>query len=346
MRLENAHLLISRTDNLGDVALTLPLAGYLRHLYPKMKISFLCRAYAAPLVRYCSAVDSVAEIEKLPDLQLFFAKTQPDAVIFAKPDKRVARAAMRAAARVRVGTSHRWFHWLYCSDLAHFSRARSNLHEAQLNFKLLGPLGIDYVPELAQVPSLYQLTAPAYQGPIELSAQNFNLIVHPKSNGNGREWPAKRYTELARQLASRTDVKIWVTGTSGEGRWLAENEPELFRQPNVSDACGCFALDEFIRFLNSADGVVANSTGPLHISAALGKPTLGLFPQTRLMGPMRWGALGRSAETLCASKTCTDCTKPAECQCMDSILPGAVAEVVLKWRDCKHNEEARTEPCS
>ena len=59
------HVLICRTDNLGDVVLTLPLAGYLRQLFPALKIGFLCRRYAAAVVKQCSAIDYVVERETL-----------------------------------------------------------------------------------------------------------------------------------------------------------------------------------------------------------------------------------------------------------------------------------------
>jgi ADP-heptose:LPS heptosyltransferase len=57
MKPEPAHLLICRTDNIGDVVLTLPVAGYLKQRFPGIRIGFLCRSYAAPLVRCCDAVD-------------------------------------------------------------------------------------------------------------------------------------------------------------------------------------------------------------------------------------------------------------------------------------------------
>jgi ADP-heptose:LPS heptosyltransferase len=43
------RVLICRTDNIGDVVLTLPLAGCLRERIPEVSVDFLCRAYAAPM---------------------------------------------------------------------------------------------------------------------------------------------------------------------------------------------------------------------------------------------------------------------------------------------------------
>lgn len=332
MSLDKSHVLICRTDNIGDVVLTLPIAGYLKRLYPAIKIGFLCRGYAAPLVRHCGAIDYVVEVEQLDRPAQLLAHSGVDTIIFSKPDKKLAAAAKKARIPTRVGTSHRWFHWLYCNKLAHFSRVKSPLHEAQLNFELLRPLGIHFIPELDEIPALYQLNAPSYAGRIRLPHDEFHLVIHPKSNGNGREWPIAHYTELARLLQSRADIKLWVTGSENEGKWLEQNAADLLRMPNVTSVCGKFALDELAGFINTANGLIASGTGPLHISAALGKPTLGLFPPMKPIHPERWAPLGSNAQVLCEAKTCSGCKDASTCVCMLNITPAQVADTVLQWR--------------
>ena len=128
------RVLVCRTDNIGDVVLTLPLAGFLKQRFPGVRIDFLVRAYAAPVARHCRYVDRVLAIEEQADLGRMFGEGGYDTVIYAYPKRSVADAARRAGVARRVGTSHRFSHWFTCNRLAHFSRARSSLHEAQLNF--------------------------------------------------------------------------------------------------------------------------------------------------------------------------------------------------------------------
>jgi ADP-heptose:LPS heptosyltransferase len=331
MNLDKAHVLITRTDNIGDVVLTLPLAGYLKQRYPGIKIGFLVRGYAAPMVRCCSAVDYVVATEQIQDMAAALKDSDVDTIIFGKPDKELAKAAKAAGIRYRVGTSHRWFHWLYCNRLAHFSRVKSTLHEAQLNFKLLQPFGIKHIPTLADIPSWYQLVAPPYQCEPQLPQDRFNLVIHPKSNGNGREWPIGHYTALAR-LLSEHKIKLWITGSEREGEWIAEHAPDLLRMENVESVCGKFTLDELTAFIHAADGLIASGTGPLHLSAALGQRTLGLFPPIKPIDPARWGALGAHAQVLCQPSGCGACQTPANCACMQNITPDEVAAVVMQWR--------------
>jgi ADP-heptose:LPS heptosyltransferase len=328
-----ARVLICRTDNIGDVVLTLPLAGYLKQIMPGVRIDFLVRAYAAPVVRQCRFVDRVLALEEQDDARRLFAEGRYDTVIFAFPNRRLVLAARRAGVANRVGTSHRLFHWIACNRLAHFSRVRSPLHEAQLNFELLRPLGIKHIPSLDEIPALYGLAAPRLAQVEALRALSpFNLILHPKSNGNGREWPLQRYLELALLLEGQGGISLWITGSAAEGELLARAAPELLALPHVRNLCGKFDLAGLTALIGAADGLVASGTGPLHIAAGLGQNAHGLFPPIKPIDPARWGALGAHATSLCAPARCASCTGPAACTSMSDNDAGAVAQVVLEWR--------------
>lgn len=333
------RILICRTDNIGDVVLTLPLAGYLKQRLPHVQVDFLCRGYAALVVRQCRFVDQVRVLEDDADGARLFAEGGYDTVIFAYPSRRLAMAARRAGVRNRVGTSHRLYNWLACNRLAHFSRARSTLHEAQLNFELLRPLGIDYAPALAEIAPLYGLTAPHLAEAEALRAQApFNIILHPKSNGNGREWPLERYLELARLLQQESGICLWITGSAGEGERMLREAPALFALPHVRNLCGSVDLAGLTALIGAADGLVASGTGPLHVAAALGRPTLGLFPPIKPIDPARWGALGAQAQSLCGRQRCASCTGPEHCACMRAIGAAEVVQVLLGWRAAMRKE--------
>jgi len=326
------RILICRTDNIGDLVLTLPLAGYLKRHVPEVRVDMLCRPYAAPIARHCRFVDRVVTPDPAGADHRIFEQGKYDTVIFASPDRRIARAAKGAGIRNRVGTSHRLFHWFTCNKLAHFSRARSPLHEAQLNFALLRPLGIDVLPTLRELPAYYGLSAPYDKQVLALRrAGSRYVILHPKSNSHGREWPLDHYTRLARDLAQYPGIHFWVTGSSAEGQFLQAQAPELLALPNVTNLCGRFDLDGMMALIGAADGLVASGTGPLHLSAALERPTLGLFPPLRPMHPGRWAALGTRARVLCRPQACTGCPDAAACACMRTITPAMVGQVLLEW---------------
>lgn len=337
-----ARVLICRTDNIGDVVLTLPLAAYLKQQHPGVQVDFLVRAYAAPVVRQCRFVDQVLAVEEHDNAQRMFTEGGYDTVIFAFPNRRLAQAARRARVPQRVGTSHRLYHWTSCNRLAHFSRVKSSLHEAQLNFLLLQPLGMKHVPALGDIAALYGLEAPQMAAVEALRALSpFNVIVHPKSNGNGREWPLAHYTALARRLQGSEGVTVWVTGSAAEGELLAREAPDLLALPHVRNLCGRFDLHGLVALIGAADGLVASGTGPLHVAAAVGIPVLGLFPPTKPIHPARWGALGAQAQSITALQPCASCSagkNAAGCRCMDAIAVETVAGIVQGWRTVARRE--------
>ena len=191
------RLIISRTDSIGDVILTLPLAGELKRQFPQLHIIFFGSSYTKPIVECCPYVDEFADWTELSRLSdddkvLTFKKLQADTILHVFPRREIARVAKKAGIPLRVGTSHRVYHWLTCNAKVNLSRKRSDLHESQLNLQLLSALGcptqydLDEVRErLALVPPVLQFDALGL-----LDVHRYNVILHPKSRGSGREWGA------------------------------------------------------------------------------------------------------------------------------------------------------------
>jgi ADP-heptose:LPS heptosyltransferase len=342
MALHPSHVLICRNDNIGDVVLTLPITSWLKKAFPGVRISFMVRGYAAAVPRACATVDEVIEVETVePDMVGWFRKSGIDTVIFAQPDmllnRRLAIAAFKAGIRNRVGNARQKLYMaIFCNRRVRFSKRTLPAHESQFNFEFLRPFGLNTVPGLDAIGDMYRWRVPANAKVAGLLSRHpFNLVIHPKSNGHGREWPATYFLALAQALRSQADIHLWVTGSADEGKWLREHVPALFDQPNVCDLCGALSLAELTCFIQGADGLVASGTGPLHLSAALGQNTLGLFPPTRPMHPGRWAPVGPRASFLASPVPCEGCSERQgpSCPCMEWISPQAVTDRVLEWHN-------------
>jgi ADP-heptose:LPS heptosyltransferase len=88
-----------------------------------------------------------------------------------------------------------------------------------------------------------------------------------------KRWQPSDYAELVNQLRQQGIESILV-GTSADAEAAA-----AIRQNAAFtvDLCGKTSLLELAGLFRKADGVVGNDTGPLHMAAAVGAPTLGLF---------------------------------------------------------------------
>ena len=71
------------------------------------------------------------------------------------PDKNIASLMSTAKIPMRVGTLSRVYHFFTCNKLIQLKRKNSNLHETQLNLKLLQAIGISSIPALSELHKYY-----------------------------------------------------------------------------------------------------------------------------------------------------------------------------------------------
>lgn len=328
-------IIISRTDGIGDVILTLPLCGVFKTRFPNTEILFLGSDYTKPVVDCCSNIDAFVSFDmftKSADKGQFLKDLDADVIIHVFPRKAIAYAAKDAGIATRIGTSHRTYHWLSCNERPNIGRKNSKLHEAQLNLTLLEPLGFTDTIELENIAHYYafeNIKPLPLQFAKLVDEHKFNLILHPKSNGSAREWGLSNFAKLI-ELLPKEKFKIFISGTQNEKellKELLEKKPE-----HVVDITGMMNLTEFISFINVCDGLVAASTGPLHIAAALGKHAYGLFAPIHPVHPGRWAPLGERAEYIMIKNLCNDCKNaPQACKCIRQINPEVVSKRIQEW---------------
>jgi heptosyltransferase III len=325
-------IIISRTDNLGDVVLSLPVAGAIKSQVPDSQVFFIGKSYTKPVIESCAFIDTFLDKDELLKDSSILANIKADAIVHIFPDKEIAFLAKKVKIPTRIGTSHRIFHWFSCNKLVNLSRKNSNLHESQLNIKLLQPLFLNTDYQLDEIKKLYRMKA---QSPLPLEFRNLiqphkqNVILHPKSKGSAREWKLENYEALIRSCPN-DQFEFFITGTKAEGEQIHHLCPTLFLFKNVQDLTGKLTLYQLISFISEIDSLVACSTGPLHIASALGKRAIGIFPPIRPMHPQRWQPVGEQARVLCVDKTCNDCRKSMQCACIQSITALQVKDCLIK----------------
>jgi ADP-heptose:LPS heptosyltransferase len=328
------RILISRTDSIGDVMLTLPMCVWLKDHFIDAELIYLGKGYTRPVVECFSVIDRFIdweEISQLPTVEkmAYFQQLEADAIIHVFPNKEIASLAKKAKIPVRIGTSHRSFHLLTCNHRVGFSRKNSELHESQLNFELLRPLGLKVIPSLTEIKdSLHAFRIPQETLPenIEnlLSKNDKTVILHPKSQGSAVEWPMTSYIALAEKLTHK-GYTVFFTGTEKEGLLFRDLLPH---SEQIIDLTGQMNLTQLIHFISLCKNLVACSTGPLHIAGFCGIRAIGLFSPKRPIHPGRWAALGRSVKVLTFDENCPDCKKKRACQCIQKISVDKVLEQI------------------
>ncbi len=304
-------VIISRTDSIGDVVLTLPMCGILKQRFPGIRIYFIGRGYTRAIIESCIHVDEYMNWDKLkeqsPGAQIeAFRKTNAEVILHVFPRKEVLWLAKRAQIPVRIATGRRLQTISKCNKLVFFSRKGSDLHEAQLNLKLLKPLGIESDFTLSELVNFYGFEK--HDATAEKNISKFlksfskekkRIIFHPLSKGSAAEWNLQNFKELATHLKPE-QYDVFITGTKEEGEMI-KSTCALDAQ-NVHDVTGKFTLQELIAFIRSCDALIAASTGPAHIAAASGIVSIALFTPKRPMHAGRWAPLGKKARVIVAEK--------------------------------------------
>jgi heptosyltransferase-2 len=177
---------------------------------------------------------------------------------------------------------------------------------------------------------LPELTVPAseidcWRDRLALAVDSRPVIAFaPGAVGPSKRWPAEYFAQLATRLLAEGH-SVWILGGPDEKKLAAEilrADPTHIRDLTGPD------LRNAVLALAAARAVVSNDSGLLHVAAALGKPTIGIFGPT---SPWHWAPLNPiSAVIETASElACRPCHKPVcrlgHHRCMHDIAPEQVA---------------------
>jgi len=322
------NLLIVRTDRIGDVVLTLPLAGIIKKHFPGCKITFLVREYTKSLVENHPFIDQVLILKEengkpvISDNLKMISENRFDSCIVVYPTFITSFIIFLSRILQRIGTGYRWYSFFFNSKI-YQHRKYAEKHELEFNIQLLENLGIKEIIDRNNVEFELKINEECNKK-IEniLSAENLDLkkktiIIHPGSGGSAMDLPVTKFKKIVRLLDERNKFNIFVTGSSGEQE-LCESIKTSEKIRNLS---GRFNLGELTAFINKADIFISNSTGPLHIAAALGKNVFGFYPKIKACLPDRWGPYSNKSVVFMPEIECSDCNRE-QCKkldCMNSI---------------------------
>jgi ADP-heptose:LPS heptosyltransferase len=260
-----------------------------------------------------------------------------DAAVLVHPTPRLAFLIACAGIPLRVGTGYRYYAVLF-NRRVYEHRRHGTKHELEHNLALLGPLGCGADPPGADPDYLISLNDRDRQGArVVLERRGIPLneiiiVMHPGSGGSARDWPARSFGLLAARLADLPGVRVVITGSAGESTLAAE--VVRASEGRACSVAGELRLRELGALLAGSSLVIANSTGPLHLAAALGTPVLGLYPQLPAIGPGRWGPFASRSRVLVPDgpPDCRVCAPAGgrPCPCMESIAVDRVAAEAVK----------------
>lgn len=315
------RVLIIRQDRVGDVVLSTALPREIKRQWPDAHVAVMLRPYTRDVYLHDPYVDAIFtdDYSASDRDRTFWAwvrelrRQRFTHALMLLPQARYNYMTFLAGIPVRVGVGAILFHVITGARWVMRHKYRINRHEADFSMDLARKIGVrpqSFAPrihldheERARVAALRD----------EWGSPGRKLIgIHATSGGSAPNWPPSRYRELADRLEQDTRLRLLITDP------VVPSELDPWSCPNA----GSTLRQAILRFA-ALDALVSASTGPMHVCAALGVPTVALFCPISSCAPVRWGPLGNRAEIILpAAGYCQGPDQPAS-DGPPSSCPGA-----------------------
>ncbi len=266
-------ILVIKLSALGDVAQAFgPLRAIRRH-HPAAHLTVLTTAPYAPLFAACPDVDAVwidARPKWFQPGQWWALRRRLRSGGFARVYD--LQTSDRSSGYFRLmGGGVEWSGIAPGCSHPHANPERDRMHTLERQAEQLAMAGIPETPfpDLSWLDA--DVTALAPPAPFVL------LVPGGAAHRPGKRWPAERYAALARMLLERGATPV-VLGTVAEAEAV---DAILAAAPGTVSLAGRTGFAEIAALARRAAGAVGNDTGPMHLIALAGCPSLALYgPQS------------------------------------------------------------------
>lgn len=291
-------IIISRTDKIGDLVLSIPSFYMVRKMFPEAEITVLVRKYNYEIVKNLPYIDRVLKIDDYRQKELLekISYFKADIFIALYVDKFVAELARASKAKMKIGPISKLYSIFAFNKGVWQKRSSSIKNEAEYNLDLVKKINSKMFEEKFEINTniileeKHRLAAEAF-----FSAKNIKsktLVVNPFMGGSAKNISDDEYANLLRKVKDEhedTDIIIashiseeergeaLVDKIDREGVYLYANGGELL---NIA------------AIIEKATVYLGGSTGPTHIAGSLQKDIVAIYPKKPSQSPKRWGVFG------------------------------------------------------
>lgn len=266
------RILFITSNRIGDCVLSTGLLAHLLEAHPGASVTIACGPAPAPLFRAVPGLDRVIVMDKGPGkahwrkLWLETAFHLWDLVV----DLRASAFAWIVPARRRLT----------------YRPTTASVHRVLQLAAVVGRAGTPPAPRL------WLDEAACAEAIRRIPSGRPVLAVGPTANWPGKQWPAERFAELIARLTNEKGIlpqaRVAVFGSSSD---RVAAEPVLTTVPSERriDLIGGVDLPGVAACLGRCTFYAGNDSGLMHMAAAMGIPTLGLFGPSNDAHFAPWG---------------------------------------------------------
>ncbi len=284
-----SRVLFIRLRSLGDTVLSTPLFAALKAWRPDLRITVLVESPNEQVLVHNPDLDQVLTIPGDPG---FFKSLLSRATALRK----IRGARFDCCINLHGGSTSAWltllsgsphrvglrifrntFAYTETLDIPARKADGTKWHTVEYQMQWLYRLGL---PE-GTIPSLRVVPAPELEGPVLTRLYELGLkpgsryaVIQPTSKFFTKEWTHEGFAETATYLAKEHGFQVLLSGGPGEEAKL-QSVAERCRDDVL--VCSGVSVGDLLWVLRGAKLFVGNDSGPTHLAAALGVPTVVLF---------------------------------------------------------------------
>lgn len=278
-------ILAIRFARLGDVILLLPALVSLKNKFPDSDLTLLTGHRCASIAELCPAIDHVIAVDRvamrdgpiwralreMASLLRNVRRQHFDVVVDFHSFRETNLLTLFSRAPLRLGMKrHKAPYWAFCFNRPPVAEDKT-LHVAAMFQKVVASLPSGAIPAN---------TSPAWSGvlgrvPVEKS-NSPSIAFYVDAPVPERIWPPEQFAEVADYAIEKLRAAVVVI-SSKQNAELAQRVRSASRNRDRLSILTDLNLPGLVRVIASANLLISNDTGPMHIGPAVGVRTLGLF---------------------------------------------------------------------
>lgn len=338
--LHNAkRILVVRYRFIGDTILTVPFLRNLRQACPNAVIDVLTGPQSGSVLENCPYVNELIEFDTTRfhkydsgsgkkknfwHYAFMLRKRKYDCVFVLKRSLSSGFLSWFTGAPLRIGYATEGRNFL----LTHPVKWRKEVHEVESLFDVLQACGVEITSrELEAWPSAAEVARVKEELP-ELETAGMKILIHAAAAHPDKMYPAKNWLEVLNGLKDKFDATFFFSGAKRD----VELNAELIAGSGVRgvNAAGRLSLRESMALYSLMQLSVCVDSGPAHLSAAAGVPTIAIFGPT---DPNRWRPYGSQHQAVFdKSIKCQACEEKKSLtrhDCLVNLPPEKVVEAAV-----------------
>lgn len=274
------NFLIFHSGALGDFVVTWPIAMAASRLYAQSRVIYVVSGEKSALAERLLRVDAI-------DSETGWHELFSESPNLSERTWKTIDGAHFALSFV-ASANDRWSeNFTRLAPEAHLIHLQTKAPEQSPQLHVTQYL----LQQLRPAPALYSATAQMLKWVREhgigthIAKRDAPIVIHPGSGAPRKCWPADRFVELAERLSADGKSVRFVLGEVEREQWPVERIDRLRAVANVAQPTNYSELYDLIA---SARAFVGNDTGPTHLAAISGVPTVAIFGSD----PTRWAPIG------------------------------------------------------